>query len=159
MKWIGVFILCAILASFSASAQVFHTVLHSATFGPWQVLCFKDAFLNKPRCGIKARVEVADLEPVSVVVSRGTSSNKLAGFHFDGLEPTEILSRTDGNPSQTFKCCAVGERVLREWRNGKLVALRFFYSGGANRDVALDLTKFDAALKDFDEACRKFQDC
>jgi hypothetical protein len=159
MKWVRAFIVCAMLASSGASAQVFHTVLYSANFGPWQVLCFKDAFLNKARCGIKAPLEVANLEPVSIVVLPGTASDGLAGFNFDGQEPAEILSRTDGNPIQKFQCCDVGSRVLGEWRNGTHATLHFSYRGGASRDVDLDLTKFDAALKDVDVACRKLQAC
>jgi hypothetical protein len=158
MKRISVIIACAMLASLGASAQPLNTVLHSAAFGPWQVLCFKDPFTDEVRCGLKAAIGAANVTVLPDVSLDGT-----VRFSIDGQRPTAILSRTDGNPVRTFKCCVlidlVAALLIKEWRNGKRAVLRFSYHDGSSRDVDLDLTKFDAALKDFDVVCQKFQAC
>jgi hypothetical protein len=158
MKRISLIIACAMLVSLGASAQAVNTALHSATFGPWQVLCFKDPFTDEVRCGLKAAVGAANITVLPDVSREGS-----VHFRVDGQRPTAIFSRTDSNPMRTFTCCdlidLVAALLIREWRNGKNAVLRFSYRDGLSRDVDLDVTKFDAALKDYDVVCQKFRAC
>jgi hypothetical protein len=158
MKRVGAFIVCAMLASFDGSAQAPDIVRHSAVFGPWKVFCLKDPFEFDIRCGLKAIIGAA-----SITILPDVSLEGSVEFNVDGQRPTAILSRTDGNPMRTFQCCVLidlaAARLITEWRNGKHAVLRFSYSDGSPRDVDLDVTKFDAALKNYDVACQKFRVC